>query len=142
MNDENVLQFVDTNVLVYAYDLSAANKHQRARDLVSDLWHNENGRLSIQVLQEFYVTVTGKIRSPLPTDRASQIVADLGQWKLHSPRVDDLLNAIDLQIRYKISFWDAMIIASARQLGCQVLWSEDLNDGQDYGGVTVKNPFL
>ena len=85
----------------------------------------------------------GRIVScPLPADRASQIIADLGQWELHSPRVDDLLNAIDLQIRYKISFWDAMIIASARQLGCQVLWSEDLNDGQDYGDVTVKNPFL
>ena len=79
---------------------------------------------------------------PLPADRASQIIADLGQWELHSPRVDDLLNAIDLQVRYNISFWDAMIIASARQLGCQVLWSEDLNDGQDYGDVTVKNPFL
>lgn len=142
MSGENEAQFVDTNVLVYAYDRSAANKHNRARQILADLWQNENGHLSIQVLQEFYVTVTGKIQRPLTADSAAQIVADLGVWQVHSPRVGDVQTGIRLQSRYQISFWDAMIITSAQQLGCRTLWSEDLNDGQAYGDVVVKNPFL
>ena len=134
-------QFVDTNILIYAHDRSAGTKHERARALLTELWESGDGCLSIQVLQEFYVNITRKVARPLPPDTARQIIADLGHWTVHSPTVDDVLNAIALQERHGLSFWDAMIVASAIQLGCLVLWSEDLNDGQEYDGARIVNPF-
>ena len=141
MSDDGSRQFLDTNILVYAYDATAGNKRQKANQLVSELWQNENGFLSVQVLQEFYVTVTNKIPRPITAESAAQIISDLGMWDVHSPKAEDILTAIRLQTHYQISFWDAMIITSALKLDCQVLWSEDLNDGQAYGGIEVRNPF-
>lgn len=134
-------QFVDTNVLVYAHDTSAGGKHARAKALVADLWQSGNGCLSVQVLQEFYVTVTQKVRKLLASDTASRIIEYLSNWRVHTPGADDVLEAIRIHQRYAISFWDAMIIRSAEALGCKVLWSEDLNPGQYYGEVKVVNPF-
>ena len=141
MSEPSDLQFVDTNVLIYAHDLSARDKHARARDLIRELWQSGQGCLSVQVLQEFYVNVTGKVARPLAPEVAAQIVADLSAWQVHRPGVEDVLDAIALQIRYQISFWDAMIVASATQLGCSTIWSEDLNPGQMYDSVSVLNPF-
>jgi predicted nucleic acid-binding protein len=141
MSDSRKLQFVDTNVLIYAHDGSAGVKHVRARDLLRDLWQSGAGCLSVQVLQEFYVNVTQKVAKPLTPDVAAHIIADLSVWQVHCPGVDDVLDAIRLQARYQISFWDAMMVASAIHLGCGRLWSEDLNPGQVYGAVTVANPF-
>jgi predicted nucleic acid-binding protein len=141
MSELRPLQFVDTNVLIYAHDLSAGEKQIRARDLIRELWQSGEGCLSIQVLQEFYVNVTQKVARPLAPEEAGQIVADLAAWQVHRPGVEDLLDAIRLQERYRISFWDAMIVASAAQMDCQTIWSEDLNPGQAYGQVTVLNPF-
>jgi predicted nucleic acid-binding protein len=141
MSDPRNLQFVDTNVLIYAHDVSAGQKHTRARELLQSLWQSEEGCLSIQVLQEFYVNVTQKVARPLTPEVAGQIIADLAVWQVHRPGLEDVLDAIRLQTRYQVSFWDAMIIASAIQLGCPTLWSEDLNAGQTYGGVTVLSPF-
>lgn len=141
MNGAKKLQFVDTNILIYAHDLSAGQKHSRAKILIQDLWQSTEGCLSIQVLQEFYVNITQKVAHPLPLESAAQIIADLSVWQIHSPSPEDVLTAIRLQSRYRISFWDAMIIASAIQLGCQTLWSEDLNIGQVYDQVTVLSPF-
>lgn len=141
MNGVSQLQFVDTNVLVYAHDLSAKQKHQRAKALFREMWEARTGCLSIQVLQEFYVSVTRKVAKPLPSQSAAQIIADLSTWEVFSPGVDDVLTAIQLQVRYQLSFWDSMIITAASQLGCQTVWSEDLNPGQVYGGVVVTNPF-
>ena len=73
--------------------------------------------------------------------KAAQLIRDLGTWVVHSPDVEDVLAAISLQSRHQISFWDAMILTSARRLGCKIVWSEDLNHGQDYDGVTVQDPF-
>lgn len=139
--DPQVQFFLDTNILVYAYDRSAGQKHNQAGQLVKACWENENGCLSIQVLQEFYVTVTRKIASPLDLQTARQIVADLAQWRLHTPKANDLLQAIDLQSNYQLSFWDAQVVQSAASLGCKQLISEDLNHGQAYGEVQVINPF-
>lgn len=141
MSDASQLQFVDTNVLVYAHDSSAGPKHARAKDLLTELWESRTGCLSIQVLQEFYVTVTRKVGRPLPPETAAQIIADLSAWEVHRPGVSDVLEAMSLQGRYGLSFWDAMIVTSAGQLGCHRLWSEDLNPGQHYGEVRVANPF-
>jgi predicted nucleic acid-binding protein len=141
MSERRDLQFVDTNVLIYAHDISAGDKRSRARDLIAGLWDSGLGALSIQVLQEFYVNVTEKVAKPLPPDVASQIVSDLSVWQVHRPGVEQVLDAIRLQQRYRISFWDAMIVVSAIELGCTTLWSEDLNPGQVCGLVKVATPF-
>jgi predicted nucleic acid-binding protein len=133
--------FVDTNVLVYAYDCSAGDKHTVSAQLIEQCWKNENGCTSMQVLQEFFITVTQKINKPLDEQTARQIVADLAHWRLHIPDVSDLLQAIDYQQNYQLSFWDAMIVQSAAHLGCAQLLSEDLNHGQRFGEVQVMNPF-
>jgi predicted nucleic acid-binding protein len=141
MSEPNSLQFVDTNVLIYAHDVSARAKYARARELLERLWDSAEGCLSIQVLQEFYVNVTRKVARPLEPETAAQIITELSVWQVHRPSVEDVLDAIRLQDRYRLSFWDAMIIASAIQLGCKTVWSEDLNPGQVYDQVTVLNPF-
>lgn len=135
-------QFTDTNIVIYAYDSHAGVKHSQAKDLMAELWRTETGRLSIQVLQEFYVNVTRKIAEPLDISTATQVISDLSQWKIHSPTAQDILHAIRIQQHYQISFWDALIVCSAASLDCAVLWSEDLNPGQTYEGVLVKNPFV
>lgn len=141
MSETDNLQFLDTNVLIYAHDRSAGDKHLRARELIEGLWQSGEGCLSIQVLQEFYVNATAKVARPLAPDTAAQIIADLSVWQVHRPGVEDVLDAIRLQGRYQLSFWDSMIVASALQLGCQTIWSEDLNPGQVYDSVQVLSPF-
>lgn len=134
--------FVDTNILVYACDLSAGNKHTIAVQLLEQWWENGNGCISIQVLQEFFVTVTRKIAVPLEHHIARQFVSDLSHWRLHTPEADDLLEAIDMQQTYRLAFWDALMLQSATRLGSKQLISEDLSHGQKYGEVQVVNPFL
>jgi predicted nucleic acid-binding protein len=134
-------KFVDTNVLVYAHDATAGDKHHRARVLLEELWHTREGCLSIQVLQEFFVTTTRKIPKPLAAPAAAQIVADLARWHVHAPAARDVVAAIGIHQRTEASFWDAMIIRSAQELGCRTLYSEDLSPGQVYAGVQVSNPF-
>ncbi len=134
-------QFVDTNVLVYAHDTTAGAKRDRAARLLEELWESRLGCLSIQALQEFYVTITRKVARPLESSAAAQIVADLSAWRVHAPQARDILDAIELQRRYGVAFWDAMILQSAAYMGCEVAWSEDLNADQIYDGVRVVNPF-
>ena len=133
-------QFVDTNILLYAHDSSAGVKGDQARALVEQLWESREGCLSVQVLQEFFVNVTRKIAKPLDAETAKEIVADLSRWHVHVPAADDVLGAIDIHQRTGISFWDSMIVRSAAEMGCTVLFSEDLNAGQEYSGVRVENP--
>lgn len=134
-------QFVDTNVLVYAHHTSAGAKRDRAAQLLGELWESRLGCLSIQVLQEFYVTITRKVPHPLESGAAAQILADLSVWRVHSPEARDVLAAIAIQGRYGVAFWDAMIVQSAAQLGCEIVWSEDLNPDQVHEGVRAVNPF-
>ena len=141
MNDKRARQFLDTNVLVYAHDTSAGVKHEKAKALVGRLWETRDGCLSVQVLQEFYVTVTRKVTKPIDSAEAAQIISDLATWRIHEPGAQDVLGAVEIHRRYGISFWDAMIIQSASRLGCNLVWSEDLNPGQIYDQVTVRTPF-
>jgi predicted nucleic acid-binding protein len=135
------LQFVDSNILVYAYDLAQGEKRDRAKNLLLSLWDSGLGCVSVQVLQEFYVNVTRKADFPIPSEQAAQVIQDFSDWTVHRPGIRDVLSAIELHRRHQISFWDAMILQSARQSGCALLWSEDLSDDQDYGEVKVVNPF-
>src|SRR5580765_7737689 len=133
-------QFLDSNVLVYAYDRTQEAKWTRARSFLEDLWPTREATLSVQVLQEFYRVITRNVPQPLSLAEARVIVADLAKLPCHRPGAADVLAAIDLQEELKVSFWDAMIIHSARQMSCSVLWTEDLNDGQSYAGVLVRDP--
>ena len=141
MSDKSAPEFIDTNILVYAHDQSSGEKHQVARDLIRGIWKTGNGCLSVQVLQEFYVTVTRKVSRPLPIEEAAEIVRDLSFWQVHSPTAEDVLGAIDIQRHYQVSFWDAMIVHAARVGGAEMLFTEVLHAGANWRGLTVVNPF-
>lgn len=136
------LEFVDTNVLLYAYDVSAGERHDRARALVGQLGRTRTGALSVQVLQEFYVNAVRKIALPLSPLVARERVRTLGLWTAHTPVARDVLTAIDIAAQERVSFWDAMVICSASALGCATLWTAELNDGQIINGVHIRSPFL
>jgi predicted nucleic acid-binding protein len=135
------VEFVDTNVLLYAYDTAAGQRHDRATDLVGRLWSERSGAISVQVLQEFFVNATRKVAAPLTPEAAIDRLRSLSRWRVHSPLADDVVAAASLSQRHQLSFWDAMIVRSAAELHCDILWSEDLNDGQIVEGVRVQNPF-
>ena len=141
MTDKPVLQFIDTNIFIYAYDCSSPEKQRKAKELVLNLWENQNGCISVQVLQEFYVNIVYKVPVPLPVKEALMIITDLSCWYLHTPSASDVIETINIQQNYRISFWDAMIINSAKKMGCNILWTEDLNEEQVIEGVIIKNPF-
>ena len=133
------VEFVDTNILVYSHDRTAGAKRTKAGELLTRLIEEECGVLSIQVLAEFYWTATRKLR--IESDEAQKIIRDFGTWQVHHTRHEDLLKAAQLQRRHKISWWDALIVCSAMESGCSILWTEDLSDGQRFGSVVVRNPF-
>ncbi|HEU0190768.1 MAG TPA: PIN domain-containing protein [Mycobacterium sp.] len=135
------MDFVDANILLYAYDAAAGEKQEVAGTLVDRLWRERRGALSVQVLQEFYVNATRKITKTMDPDIAVDTLKNLAQWRVHSPLPDDVIAAATLSSRHRLSFWDAMIVRSAAELRCDTLWTEDLNDGQVIEGVQVSNPF-
>lgn len=134
--------FLDTNILIYAYDVTAKDKHERAKEIMLDLWGSGRGVLSTQVLQEFFVMATRKIPSPLAIKAAREIVRDLFRWEIVVNDGEVIEKAIDLHERHRISFWDAMIIEAAARGGAKVLLSEDLAPGRTIAGVKIQNPFL
>ena len=136
----NGREFVDTNILIYAFDRSAGPKREAAAAVVERLWSERAGCVSLQVLQESYVTATRKLSMPA-ADAASQ-VERLGKWVVHRAAFEDVLSAIQLHRRKQVAFWDAMILTSAVKLGCSVLWTEDLSHGQRWGALVVQSPFL
>lgn len=135
----NEKHFVDTNILIYAFDSSAGAKQTAAADLMEELWGSRAGCLSIQILQEFHVTATRKLG--LSVAESLRQLSRFSHWEVHCPGPADVLEAVRLQHLLQVSFWDAMILRSASQAGCHILWSEDLNPGQVYGDVDVRNPF-
>jgi len=135
-------QFVDTNILVYAHDVTAGKKHIAAKKLLEELWSNQRGCLSTQVIQEFYVTITKKVALPVTPEFAASIIHDLSSWEIHKPDIEDIINAIHIQKHHSISFWDALIVCSAASIHCDVIWSEDLNNGQYYEDIVLLNPLI
>ncbi|HEY6764158.1 MAG TPA: PIN domain-containing protein [Candidatus Sulfotelmatobacter sp.] len=133
------LVFVDTNVFVYYLDQTDVAKQQAARQWLAELWERGDGRISFQVLQEFYWTATRKwprLRSEIQAQ-----VEELFDWDpvvIHSQL---LKVSWKIQQRYKISFWDSLIVAAAKAASCQYLLTEDLQPDQDLNGVVVVNPF-
>lgn len=132
--------FVDTNILVYAHDRSAGVKHQRARTLVEQLWNSGEGVLSTQVLQELCINVRRKAGSPLSADEVRLLMRDYSTWEVVINTPESILKALDIEMRYIISFWDALIVQAAGDAGAAILYSEDLAAGQHYGAIQVVNP--
>jgi predicted nucleic acid-binding protein len=132
--------FVDTNILMYAHDTSAGEKHDRAKVLLEELWRDRTGVVSTQVLQELSVNLRKKVRRPLDAKATRDIISDYLTWQVIVNGGESILEAIDLESRYQISFWDALVVQAAQASGAETLYSEDLSDGQTYGSVKVINP--
>ena len=133
--------FVDTNVFVYARDVREARKQSRAISWLEHLWRRQLGRTSVQVLAEYYSAVTRKLDPGLPPAVAWDDVSHLMAWRPQPIDETLLKRGRDIELRYRLSWWDSLIVAAAQLQGCALLLSEDLQDGADYGGVTVRNPF-
>ncbi len=135
-----VERFIDTNILLYGYDLDASSKRQIAQTLIEDAWRNlGQTAISVQVLQEFHVNFLRRGGSP---ETAAALIADFSLWPVIENTLEILRLGLSLQSRWQLSLWDAMILAAAQSSGAAQLLSEDMNHGQDYGGIRVINPFL
>jgi predicted nucleic acid-binding protein len=131
--------FFDTNILVYAATGTGEDEHKRNRALA--LIESEDFGTSAQVLQEFFVTVVKKVSRPLPPEQALEWIEQLTAFPCHPIDHRLVRIAIEQSERYAISYWDAAILSAAKALGSHIVYSEDLNDGQQYAGVRVVNPF-
>ena len=133
--------FVDANVLLSAYDLSEPVKSAQAREWLELLWRERSGRTSMQVLSEYYVNATRKLRPGVPAEVAWEDVTTYFAW--NPLPIDDavLLRAREIERRYQISWWDSMIVAAAQMQGCVVLLTEDLQHGMVFGTLAVRSPF-
>ena len=135
------MMFLDTNVLVYAFDKEEENKHKKAQDILTECWSDRSGMLSTQVLQEFYVTVTRKLPKTLPKQEAREIIKELSSWLTYQPAPADVIAASELEEKHSLSFWDALIIVAAQNSGATTLISEDMQDGRRIGALKIINPF-
>jgi predicted nucleic acid-binding protein len=134
--------FVDTNILVYAYDVADEKRHPVASERLGQLWTGRTGVISTQVLQEFYVVATRKLAQPLPRAAAREVIADYSTWPVVQVDPTLVLSASMLEEREALSFWDALIVGAAQRAGVVRLLSEDMQDGRTIGGLTVENPFV
>jgi predicted nucleic acid-binding protein len=139
MNDR---VFVDTNVLVYYRDASERVKQPMAAKWLDHLWHTRNGSLSVQVLSEYYVAVTQKLKPGLPKSLAREDIRALCRWNPIRITIPLVEQAWVLQDRHTLSWWDSLIAAAAQTAGCSILLSEDFQDGQAFGDLQVINPFI
>jgi len=136
----SVRSFFDANVLIYADDQALPAKQSRAVDLVVEHRRSRTGVLSLQVLQEYFVTITRKLQ--VEAALARRKVELLAEFDVATPDVSDVLAAIDLHRLHGFTFWDSLILQSARQAGCKVLYTEDMQDKREIDGVRIVNPFL
>ena len=132
--------FVDSNVLIYAYDADAGVKRTAAAAVLRELWDRRSGVLSTQVLHEFYVNVTRKIAAPLSKSSARAVVDAYAPWCVNTTPAETSA-AFRIEDEARISFWDALIVAAARKAGAVRILSEDLNAGQTIAGIRIENPF-
>jgi len=139
--------FVDTNILIYAHDRSIGIKHERARQIIEHLRAQHSlptgpQVLSTQVLQEFCINLRRKVARPLPVGEIRQLLQDYLSWEIVVNAPEAVIHALEIEVKYKTSFWDALILQAAEQSGAAILYSEDLATGQNYGSVEVVNPLL
>jgi predicted nucleic acid-binding protein len=136
------LRFVDTNIFLYAHDSEAGARHERARQILRELWDESIGCLSPQVLQEFYVNATRKIPRPLSSPVAREIMRCYVPWVRAAIDGEMTLRAVEISEIWQTSFWDGMIVAAAERSGASELLTEDLQHGQRVAGILIVNPFM
>jgi len=141
MSVENGLSFVDTNVLVYAFEKQDSTKKHVAQGLMNQLMDEDRLRLSTQVLQELFVTLTSKVSRRCSGEEALAVLEDLTAWPVATIDYAAIRTAARLSEQAKLSFWDALVVASAAGAGAEILYTEDLNEGQEILGVLIRNPF-
>ncbi len=134
--------FLDTNILVYAHDTSDHHKRDICQQLIFEGIQTETAAISVQVLNEFFVTVTRKIKTPLPPTVADKEIQLLQVMRVQEMDYNLVTSAIQIHIRNLISYWDSLIIAAAKRSRCSRIYTEDLNHGQTIDGVQIINPFL
>jgi len=140
MNGDKI--FIDTNILVYGHDVDAGQKHQIARSTLVELWEQRTGVMSVQVLQEFYVTMTRKVLRPLPPNKVRNIIQDYFSWHIEMNDPLSVLVASRIEENYRISFWDALIVTAASKANVSKILTEDLQAGRLIEGILIENPFL
>jgi predicted nucleic acid-binding protein len=133
--------FVDTNILVYAHDAEAGAKHERAKEVLGELWDSGTGVISTQVLQELCLNVRRKYRRPFSIEETQVLIQSYTSWEIVINDARSVLEALSFERRYKVSFWDALILQAAESAEVDILFSEDLAAGQKYGTFRVENPF-
>ena len=141
MSGERALGFVDTNVFVYAFDKGSSPKKRVAERLINQLMEEDRLRVSTQVLQELFVTLTRKVSQPCSRGEALAVLDDLTAWPLMVIDFAAIRAAVGLADQAKLSFWDALVVVAAARTGAAVLYTEDLNDGEEILGVRICNPF-
>jgi predicted nucleic acid-binding protein len=134
--------FLDTNVLIYAEDASDADKQRAALRWIDALWSHNAGRVSTQVLGEFYVNVTRKCKPPLPQGEARAAVRRYNGWEPWRIDQATVETAWAIEARHGLNYWDCLVLAAAQHSGCAVVLSEDMQHQVRYGAVQVPNPFL
>ena len=134
--------FVDTNILIYAHDRTTGAKHDRARQIIERLWSTGEGVLSTQVLQELCINLRRKVSPPLRVDEVRHLIQDYLSWEIVVNTSESVLQALEIEVRYKTSFWDALVLQAAEYSGASVIYSEDLAAGQRYGAIRVVNPLV
>jgi len=139
MNDK---YFVDTNVLIYAYDTQNKAKHQIANERLRALWQSRQGILSTQVLQEFHVNAVRKLKPAFSPTKVRQILQRYLVWPIEIVTPNTVFFASEIHERNQLSFWDSLIVAAAHQGGASVILTEDLSHGQIIEGIRIENPFL
>lgn len=135
----NARSFFDTNVLIYADDKAVPAKQRRAIDLVAEHRRSRTGVVSLQILQEYFVSVTRKLH--VEASIARRKVELLAEFDVAVPEVADILAAIDLHRLHGFSFWDALVLRAAKQAGCSVVFSEDMQNAREVDGLEIVNPF-
>ena len=140
MNGDGPLTFVDTNVLVYAFDKGHSTKNRAAKQLMKRLMDEDRLRVSTQVLQELFVTLTRKVQQRCSSKEALLVLQDLAAWPVVVVDYPAIRGAIGLADDAQIAFWDALIVVAAARAGAEILYTEDLNDGQEIFGVRISNP--
>jgi predicted nucleic acid-binding protein len=133
--------FVDSNILIYSQDATDSKKRNQALDWLEVLWRTRTGRISFQVLREVYVKLTQKVPRPLPTARAQTLVRLFLEWNPRPEDAEFFEVAWDIEARFKLSWWDSMIVAAAHLSECRFLLSEDLQESIELNNVSVINPF-
>jgi predicted nucleic acid-binding protein len=135
------LVFVDTNIFVYARDDADENKRRLAQEWLQVLWRDTRGRTSVQVLNEYYGTLTLKMKFRIPREIAWEDVSELMEWQPQEIDSEVLTRAHEIEGQFRLNWWDCLVVAAADIQGCSLLLTEDLQDGQNFNGLVAINPF-